>query len=106
LASIKELPSDRTFRFERIGAHTHVKGLGLSRKGTATKIKEGLVGQERGREAAGLVVRMIREGRLSGKTADRDKVTVKDVEKVDQLFMDIGEAAEYLKKFEEKLMTH
>jgi DNA helicase TIP49 (TBP-interacting protein) len=42
----------------------------------------------------------------SAKTADRDKVTVTDVEKVDQLFMDIGEAAEYLKKFEEKLMTH
>lgn len=42
----------------------------------------------------------------SAKTAGRDKVTVEDVERVDQLFMDIGEAAEYLKKFEEKLMTH
>jgi TBP-interacting protein len=68
LASIKELPSDRTYRFERIGAHTHVKGLGLNKRGTAIKVKEGLVGQEKAREAAGLVVRMIREGRLGGKT--------------------------------------
>ncbi len=42
----------------------------------------------------------------SAKTADRDKVTVEDVERVDKPFMDIGEAAEYLKRYEEKMMTH
>jgi len=36
----------------------------------------------------------------------REKVTVEDVERVDKLFMDIGEAAEHLKKYEEKLMFH
>ena len=68
MASIKEVPGGKVTRFERIGAHTHVKGLGLNKKGNAVKIKDGLVGQEKAREAAGLVVRMIKEGKLSGKT--------------------------------------
>jgi len=67
VASIRELPSGKVSRFERIGAHTHIKGLGLDEKGHAVKIKDGMVGQEKAREAAGLVVRMIKEGKLSGK---------------------------------------
>jgi len=66
LATIKEVPA-KVSRFERIGAHTHVKGLGLDESLKAAKIKDGMVGQEKAREAAGLVVRMIREGKLSGK---------------------------------------
>ncbi|MDH5634881.1 MAG: RuvB-like domain-containing protein, partial [Candidatus Bathyarchaeota archaeon] len=42
----------------------------------------------------------------SAKAGGRDKVTMKDVERVDDLFMDIGEAAEFLKEYEEKLMRH
>jgi DNA helicase TIP49 (TBP-interacting protein) len=67
-------------RFERIDAHTHVKGLGLDENLKAAKIKDGMIGQE--------------------------KVTVQDVERVNNLFMDIGEAMEHLRKHEEKLMTH
>jgi len=66
MASIKELPT-KTGRFERIGAHTHIRGLGLDENLTAVKVKDGMVGQEKAREAAGLVVRMIKEGKLSGK---------------------------------------
>ncbi len=67
MASIREVPSkDR--RFERIGAHTHIKGLGLDENMKAVKVKDGMVGQKKAREAAGLVVQMIREGKLSGKT--------------------------------------
>jgi TBP-interacting protein len=66
-ASIKELPSKPKTKFERIGAHTHIKGLGLNETLKAIKIKDGMVGQENAREAAGLVVRMIKEGKLSGK---------------------------------------
>jgi len=36
----------------------------------------------------------------------RKTVTVKDVERVSALFMDVGEAAEHLKKYEKKLMYH
>jgi len=67
MATIKEVPT-KVRRFERIGAHTHVKGLGLDKTLKAIKIKDGMVGQERAREAAGLVVQMIKEGKLSGKT--------------------------------------
>jgi len=42
----------------------------------------------------------------NAKALKREKVTVEDVERVDKLFMDIGEAAEHLKKYEEKFMTH
>jgi len=66
MTAIKELPT-KSGRFERIGAHTHIKGLGLDENLTAIKVKDGMVGQEKAREAAGLVVRMIKEGKLSGK---------------------------------------
>lgn len=66
MATIKEVPT-KVSRFERIGAHTHIKGLGLDENLKAAKTKDGMVGQEKAREAAGLVVRMIREGKLSGK---------------------------------------
>jgi len=54
-------------KLERIGTHTHIKGLGLDENGRAIKIKDGMVGQERAREAAGLVVKMIKEGKLAGR---------------------------------------
>jgi TBP-interacting protein len=53
-------------RFERVGAHSHVRGLGL--EGLKAKpIADGMVGQCEAREAAGLVVEMIREGRMAGR---------------------------------------
>jgi len=68
MAAIRELPTRPATIFERIGAHTHIKGLGLDESLKAARIKDGMVGQERAREAAGLVVQMIKEGKLSGKT--------------------------------------
>jgi len=66
MATIREVPG-KVSRFERIGAHTHIKGLGLDENMNAVKVKDGMVGQEKAREAAGLVVKMIKEGKLSGK---------------------------------------
>jgi len=66
MATIREVPG-KISRFERVGAHTHVKGLGLDENLKAIKIKDGMVGQEKAREGAGLVVKMIKEGKLSGK---------------------------------------
>ncbi len=53
--------------FRRIGAHSHIRGLGLDEKGRARKVAAGLVGQTEAREAAGIVVQMIREGRMAGR---------------------------------------
>jgi len=36
----------------------------------------------------------------------RDKVEVDDVKAVDDLFMVVGEAMEYLRKYEERLLKH
>ena len=66
MATIREVPG-KVRRFERIGAHTHIRGLGLDENLNAIRVKDGMVGQEKAREAAGLVVKMIREGKLSGK---------------------------------------
>jgi len=52
MASIREMPTGGRTKFERIGAHTHIKGLGLDEKLKAVKIKDGMVGQEKAREAA------------------------------------------------------
>ena len=48
-------------------AHSHITGLGLDERGKARKIAGGLVGQEEAREAAGVVVELVRQGRLAGK---------------------------------------
>jgi len=42
----------------------------------------------------------------STRALQHEKVKVEDVQRMGSLFMDIGEAAEHLKKYEEKLMKH
>ena len=42
----------------------------------------------------------------NARSLKHDTVAVGDVERVDSLFMDIGEAAEHLREYEEKLMYH
>ena len=54
-------------RPKRIGAHSHIRGLGLDENGKAIFKADGLVGQLEAREAAGIVVNMIREGRIAGR---------------------------------------
>ncbi len=57
-----------TSKVTRVSAHTHVKGLGLDPlTGIASPIGSGLVGQERAREACGLVVDLIRSRKMAGR---------------------------------------
>ncbi|CAF0706124.1 unnamed protein product [Brachionus calyciflorus] len=62
---IEEVKS--TTKTQRIAAHTHVKGLGLNENGTAIPIASGLVGQEAAREAAGVIVELIRAKKMAGR---------------------------------------
>jgi len=62
---IEEVKS--TVKTQRISAHSHVKGLGLNEQGEAQKIASGLVGQDQAREAAGIVVDLIKCKRMSGR---------------------------------------
>jgi TBP-interacting protein len=52
------------------------------------------------------VVQLLSLAAQNSKTAKKEKVTIEDVQRVDDLFMDIGEAAEYLRKYEERMMIH
>nr|CAI5835949.1 unnamed protein product [Callosobruchus analis] len=52
---------------QRISAHSHIKGLGLDENGFAIQAAAGLVGQEQAREAAGVVVDMIRSKKMAGR---------------------------------------
>ncbi|XP_042487977.1 ruvB-like protein 1 [Macadamia integrifolia] len=52
---------------QRIATHTHIKGLGLEANGRAIPMAAGFVGQVGAREAAGLVVDMIRQKKMAGR---------------------------------------
>lgn len=54
-------------RIERIGSHSHIRGLGLDDKLQARDGADGLVGQKEARRAAGIYVKMIEEGKLAGR---------------------------------------
>ncbi|ENN73292.1 hypothetical protein YQE_10056, partial [Dendroctonus ponderosae] len=56
-----------TVKTQRISAHSHIKGLGLDENGFAIQQAAGLVGQEQAREAAGVVVDMIRSKKMAGR---------------------------------------
>lgn len=53
--------------FERISAHSHIRGLGLDEDLKAKDVADGLVGQKKAREAAGIIVRLIKEGKMAGR---------------------------------------
>eukprot|EP01025_Chloroclados_australasicus_P036439 TRINITY_DN3714_c0_g2_i2.p1 TRINITY_DN3714_c0_g2~~TRINITY_DN3714_c0_g2_i2.p1 ORF type:complete len:502 (-),score=59.44 TRINITY_DN3714_c0_g2_i2:793-2298(-) len=61
-AEIKDLT-----RIERIGAHSHIRGLGLDDALEARKVSQGMVGQEAARRAAGVILQMIKEGKIAGR---------------------------------------
>eukprot|EP00392_Amoebophrya_sp_AT5.2_P010601 g10666.t1 len=62
---IEEVTS--TTKSTRVASHSHVKGLGLKEDGTAHMIAGGLVGQEKAREAAGIVVDLIKSKKMAGR---------------------------------------
>ncbi|KXN69144.1 TIP49-domain-containing protein [Conidiobolus coronatus NRRL 28638] len=52
---------------ERIGIHSHVRGLGLDENLEPKEVSEGMVGQLRARKAAGVISKMIKEGQIAGR---------------------------------------
>mmetsp|Transcript_12366 Transcript_12366/g.16042 ORF Transcript_12366/g.16042 Transcript_12366/m.16042 type:complete len:456 (-) Transcript_12366:2038-3405(-) len=62
---IEEVES--TTRVQRVAAHTHIKGLGLNTEGEAQQIGAGLVGQQKAREACGLLVDLIKSKKMAGR---------------------------------------
>ncbi|MCO5574797.1 hypothetical protein L7F22_028589 [Adiantum nelumboides] len=62
LPEIKDLT-----RIERIGAHSHIRGLGLDDALEARNVSQGLVGQKSARKAAGIILQMIKDGKIAGR---------------------------------------
>ncbi|TPX72307.1 hypothetical protein SpCBS45565_g00723 [Spizellomyces sp. 'palustris'] len=62
---IQEVQS--TTKEQRIATHSHIKGLGLRDDGTAEPVAAGFVGQENAREAAGVVVDLIKSKKMAGR---------------------------------------
>ncbi|KAJ3066333.1 RuvB-like protein 1 [Podochytrium sp. JEL0797] len=62
---IQEVTS--TTKEQRVAVHSHIKGLGLKEDGTAEPIAAGFVGQETAREAAGIIVDLIRSKKMAGR---------------------------------------
>lgn len=49
-------------RLERVGAHSHITGLGLNERLEPQKVADGMVGQSKARRAAGIIVKMVKVG--------------------------------------------
>lgn len=68
VAATTKVPEIRDVtRIERIGAHSHIRGLGLDDALEPRQASQGIVGQLAARRAAGVVLEMIREGKIAGR---------------------------------------
>jgi hypothetical protein len=54
-------------RLERTGAQSHIRGLGLDDSGEPLETSQGMVGQLKARKGAGIVWKMIEQGKISGR---------------------------------------
>jgi len=54
-------------RIERIGAHSHIRGLGLDDALEARNVSQGMVGQVKARKAAGVILEIIKDGKIAGR---------------------------------------
>lgn len=54
-------------KLERIGAHSHIHGLGLDEFLEPRSSSQGMVGQFMARKAAGIIVKMIKQGQIAGR---------------------------------------
>uniref|UniRef100_A0A1J3J9L3 RuvB-like helicase n=1 Tax=Noccaea caerulescens TaxID=107243 RepID=A0A1J3J9L3_NOCCA len=67
MAELKLSETRDLTRVERIGAHSHIRGLGLDSALEPRAVSEGMVGQVKARKAAGVILQMIREGKIAGR---------------------------------------
>lgn len=57
--SVSPSESKDLLRMERVGAHSHIRGLGLDDALEPRATSQGMVGQLKARKAAGVILRMI-----------------------------------------------
>lgn len=52
---------------ERVGAHSHIRGLGLDDALDPRTSSQGMVGQLKARKAAGVILKMVQAGKIAGR---------------------------------------
>lgn len=69
-AAITTISESRDLRgLDLIAAHSHVRGLGVTPDTLeARPASEGLVGQEKARRAAAIILEMIKDGKIAGRS--------------------------------------
>ncbi|WCJ31449.1 RuvB-like helicase 2 [Euphorbia peplus] len=67
MAELKLSETRDLTRIERIGAHSHIRGLGLDSALEPRDVSEGMVGQASARKAAGVILQMIKDGKIAGR---------------------------------------
>jgi DNA helicase TIP49 (TBP-interacting protein) len=50
-----------------LGAHSHIRGLGLDERLEPRAVSQGLVGQAKARKAAGMILKMVQQGKIAGR---------------------------------------
>lgn len=65
--STSVLTHSETHVFLSIGAHSHIRGLGLDDALEPRATSQGMVGQLKARKAAGVILRMIEAGKIAGR---------------------------------------
>lgn len=67
MANVKVSNVKDLTRIERIGTHSHIRGLGLDGDLEARTSSQGMVGQLSARKAAGIILQMIKDGKIAGR---------------------------------------
>lgn len=68
MASISTAPIQTNVQtLERIGAHSHVHGLGLDERLEPYESAQGMVGQRAARKAAGMIVKIVQNAKIAGR---------------------------------------
>ncbi|KAL5164551.1 RuvB-like 2 [Glycine soja] len=67
MAELKLSESRDLTRIERVGAHSHIRCLGLDSSLEPRAVSDGMVGQTAARKAAGVILQMIKDGKIAGR---------------------------------------
>lgn len=65
-SDIASVPT-QTVQTSLAGAHSHIRGLGLDDRLEPRGNAQGMVGQAKARKAAGMILKMVQEGRIAGR---------------------------------------
>ncbi|KAH8926046.1 RuvB-like helicase 2 [Atractiella rhizophila] len=67
MATIATPAAKELTKTDRIGAHSHIRGLGLDDRLEPRTSSQGMVGQAKARKAAGVILKMVQEGKIAGR---------------------------------------